>query len=653
MDIIDILLAKKLTPQEQVETYAKKAEAAVKDAQSAISDAQLAIDAVDDIRAETEQMNTDSQQTLANANQALEDTNSALANVQQAIENIDAAVLETAQEELVNIADNEVDKLAFALTTANSSAAIDKALKITYPNGAERLVNSVVKYYKTTGNNEDGTMTQKAITQAISKGGGGSSSITIQGAPGSVIILGADGKLIASENISESNIIEALIKSGSYSTAHALGLSIDYENKSFERSQEASGLIAGSGFNKYKMYGGRKRCLVNNDGKIIAFYGDVNYNDSKDSGYQTMVYQPKFYYSRVPLKLDKTTVGSIIRNETLMISEEPQQGFKLHPLFINELGEELDYVLLPAYDGSVETNDSDSYTDNAIANFSKAKLSSVVGAKPIGGLNNNLTTVSAEQLAQNRGPRWHITNMQVESANQMLEMIEFGTMNGQTALEAGIGNIPNNATANCSATTGSTSSLGNDSGAAASTSFTIAGKTTTYSEPGRRAISYRGMENPWGNMWRIVGGITLWGDGYTKGGVPYICRDFNYSLYDVTNYDSAGFCLPSVQDWITAMGYGGEEFDWVYLPAECSVSGNSALPVGDNIWLTAGLNGLNMVVAGGSWSFNVNNGPFYYGCDNHPNQTARSYNARIMLIPHLDDAAYAYNVSLWESKIGG
>lgn len=169
MDIIDILLAKKLTPQEQVETYAKKAEAAVRDAQTAISDAQLAIDAVDDIRAETEQMNSDSQQALENANKALTDTNNALEAVQEAIDNIDTTILETAKEELVDIADDEIDKLALALTITNSSTAIDKTLKITYPNGAERLINSIVKYYKTTGNNEDGTMTQKPLLKPFVK----------------------------------------------------------------------------------------------------------------------------------------------------------------------------------------------------------------------------------------------------------------------------------------------------------------------------------------------------------------------------------------------------------------------------------------------------------------------------------------------------
>jgi hypothetical protein len=32
----------------------------------------------------------------------------------------------------------------------------------------------------------------------------------------------------------------------------------------------------------------------------------------------------------------------------------------------------------------------------------------------------------AEQLAKNRGTGWHITNMAMESANQMLFIIEYG-----------------------------------------------------------------------------------------------------------------------------------------------------------------------------------------------------------------------------------
>jgi len=71
---------------------------------------------------------------------------------------------------------------------------------------------------------------------------------------------------------------------------------------------------------------------------------------------------------------------------------------------------ELDYVLLPAYDGSL----------------SNGKLSSIGGAKPV----SNITVDDAETYANARGAGWHITNMAAESATQMLGMVEFGTMNG-------------------------------------------------------------------------------------------------------------------------------------------------------------------------------------------------------------------------------
>ena len=73
------------------------------------------------------------------------------------------------------------------------------------------------------------------------------------------------------------------------------------------------------------------------------------------------------------------------------------------------------------------------------------------------------------QMAQNIGDGWHITNMAAESANQMLQMVEFGQMNGQLALEAGIVNLSGTSSVNGASITGSTSALGNNSGAAEKT----------------------------------------------------------------------------------------------------------------------------------------------------------------------------------------
>jgi hypothetical protein len=123
----------------------------------------------------------------------------------------------------------------------------------------------------------------------------------------------------------------------------------------------------------------------------------------------------------MPLKIENATKGQVIRRESILISDTEQSGFKLHPAFITAEGEELDYILLPAYEGAVVED----------------KLCSVAGVQPT----TSITIDAAEDYANARGNGWHIMNMKAISANQMLEMVEFGTLNGQTALEAGISNL--------------------------------------------------------------------------------------------------------------------------------------------------------------------------------------------------------------------
>lgn len=653
MDILDVLLAKAMSPQGQINTYAARAQRAVTNANTAVNQATAAMEHIDELTEATEANNTVSAAARDKVDQALTDVNAALADLETAINSIDNTIMDNIESDVHNIAQDEIDSLLAELISDSATNAITKSMRFTYPSGVTSTVNNIVKYYKVTGNNQDGTMTQKAITAAIQAGvGGGSTNLGSDNA-GNIVVVGEDGTITPSDSVSEQDIIDLLIKSGSYNPAGTIGIQIDYQNQFITRVQEATNLNQGSDFNPYPMYGGRKRCLVNDAGRIIAFYGDNNYTDNPSNGYQVMVYQPKFYYSRTPLKMNDARVGKIVRKETIVISATEQVGFKLHPLFINELGEELDYVLLPAYDGSIQTTGADSYTDGVITNFTSQKLASVSGAKPISGLNNPLTATSAEQLARNRGNGWHITNMQAQSANQMLQIIEFGSLNGQLALESGLSNVPKNSSANCAATTGSTATLGNTTGSAAQTEVNVNGTVSTYDVAGRRAISYRGMENPWGNIWHILGGINIWGDGSTAGGIPYICKNFSYDYSSIENYESVGFCLPSADNWISALGYGDPKYDWILMPAECGAGANSALPIGDNLWTTANINGINMALAGGMWSFGDSNGLFYYSCDKRPTNGARSFGAKLMHIPHTSDTYYRSNITLWQSKMGG
>ncbi len=80
------------------------------------------------------------------------------------------------------------------------------------------------------------------------------------------------------------------------------------KTKRFTRLAGAVGLNAGNDFDKFSMFGGRRRCNVEADGTITAFYGDEGFTIT-DNTVQVMVYQPAFYYKVVPIKMDKNTDG--------------------------------------------------------------------------------------------------------------------------------------------------------------------------------------------------------------------------------------------------------------------------------------------------------------------------------------------------------
>ena len=243
--------------------------------------------------------------------------------------------------------------------------------------------------------------------------------------------------------------------------------------------------------------------------------------------------------------------------------------------------------------------------------------------------------------------------MAAESANQMLEIIEFGMMNVQTALEDGISQSPSSG-AHCLFLTGSTASLGNSTGHAESTTVKINGATSTQSDAGKRAVSYRGMENPWGNMWKVLGGANIKGDGQSQGGTPYICTNFNYTPGVISgNYEDVGFNLSALQGWVSAMGYGNTKYDWVFLPVECSTVANSLLPIGDNLWVIAHTSENKILAVGGSYNSGSDNGAFYYAADRNVSDATRdNFNARLMFIP-TKNSIYTANIAKWTNKMGG
>ena len=424
-----------------------------------------------------------------------------------------------------------------------------------------------------------------------------------------------------------------------YTDEDIVGLCVDYENKTFTRLAGAVGLSQGSDFDKFTMYGGRKRCNVSDDGTITAYYGDENYAEDGSNG-QVMVYQPAFYYKVVPLKLEKNTdsgIGYHLRKANYYVSSKPKTGFKLHPAFYDENGNEIDYILFSADEGSMFDVSAKAYVndniDESIVYEDGDLLCSVAGKKPISGLRKGIgTKVNLEQMAQNRGSGWHLETIEAVSANQLLMMIELGIMNSQRGIGQGIVNIPNNASYNCSSLTGSTVGLGNSTGQAKETINEIGGTKTTYNVNDKVSVSYRGIENPWGNIAKQVQGINIWGDGTMAGGQPYVANDFVFNeLKHSDNYDPVGFTLPNANGFIKAMGYGSENYDWLLMPSE--IGGTSALPVGDYLYITQNLNGTRITQFGGGWQSGINAGSFYQIANGTVGDRSRGAGGRLIYVP--------------------
>ena len=425
---------------------------------------------------------------------------------------------------------------------------------------------------------------------------------------------------------------------GMIETEDVLGITMDYKNKTCTRIAGAKNLTAGADFDKFSMYGGRKRCNVSDGGTINAYYGDEGYTEDGSNG-QVMVYQPKFYYLVCPLEYDRqeTGYGYHLRKANYYVSETQRAGFKLHPAFYDKNGNEVDYILMSAYEGCIYDTSANAYlkNDEQVMDASKDKFSSIAGTRPASGVSQNLTRPNIEQMAKNRGEGWHSLGIKTASMEQLLMIVEMGMMNLQTAIGQGVVNLPwstgSDTTSSYAGATGSTASLGNGTGRATKTTTYEGGKATDYTVDGKTSICYRGVENFWGNIWKFAYGVNIWGNGKMAGGMPYICSDFNYAEGKNTdNYEGAGFTVTKANGYISAMGYS-TKYDWLFMASECL--GNSSLPVGDYTYITENLNGYRIARLGGHWNNGSNAGGFSWSLNDGVGNRSRNIGGRLVYVP--------------------
>ena len=308
--------------------------------------------------------------------------------------------------------------------------------------------------------------------------------------------------------------------------------------------------------NTNKPWENMRRCVLSSSGRVNYYLSPVNSAYKADgvtpsvlngSDGNVMVEIPKFYY-----KYERNGI-----NNTWQVRSIPFVGGVVHPAFI-KAGVEVPYRYISAYDACyLDATDglykSGLNLDNMTANLDLVndKLASVSGVYPLVGV----TRAQCRTLATNVGSGWHQLDFALWSAIQMLFVAEYASFNSQLKLGAGNTNgsyLASSAVQSDSPYTvaGASNSWGNGS--------TNGTQPSAGAKPGTAYMSYRGIENWFGNCWSWCDGINV--NVGTAGLVHYTNNYTNFADNTTTNYTQISSAYPTtagyIKDILSEIGFG-------------------------------------------------------------------------------------------------
>lgn len=301
------------------------------------------------------------------------------------------------------------------------------------------------------------------------------------------------------------------------------------------RTDDAVGLVANIGIGSE---------YARNDCDNLPIFRDM-YRTTDDYG-NLFVHIPKFYIKK------KSGTGFY----QLQISEVQHGGFYLPECFIDqETGRELDYILVGAYNANLSADGT--------------RLESKKGNLP--HVNNNI--VQFRNLAKANGAGYQQMDIHVIDVIQMLFRVEFATLHSQSvhpgytqgseATESGLGD-----------------------GILASSGATA--------NNGLVPFVYRGIENPWGNVYQFVDGINI------NNHQVWVARDARQYASNVfaSPYEKLGYTNYDVENgYPTEMGYD-PALPFAEFPI--ALGGNSATYYADYYYQATGQ---RIAQFGGRWSY--------------------------------------------------
>lgn len=325
-------------------------------------------------------------------------------------------------------------------------------------------------------------------------------------------------------------------------------------------------------------WSGIKRCILNPDGSKAGYldandsnkWADgttVNWTTVENNLQNVLVEIPKFYYKKVGFNESTTDFDN---GHAWYISDSPTDGYELHPAFmrcrdklcddLTGVATEVDYRYAPAFLG---------WKDGS------GKLRSLPFKTPT----VSITIGNSRIASKANGNGWGIMDFNLLFAIQLLYSVEYGNYDSQTAL--GRGYVDGNSS---STATGGTLSSGNKS----------YGETT-----GKKQMSYRGIEDLWGNC-------RYWVDGF-------FCNSSSHMVIGSKGFNDAGngYSDKGISSFINNGGYIGN----IQSNKDCgfviSASNGSTTT---KLYDYGGLYASSLPIAGTNWNNASDGGAFYFYC---------------------------------------
>lgn len=409
------------------------------------------------------------------------------------------------------------------------------------------------------------------------------------------------------------------------------GVEVDWKNNKFTRLNASIGKTGGVDHDGIAPWN-RRRCIMTDAGEVIAYYGDAGYTETGKltqaitigsktwqvgTNVQVMVEQNQFFYRMVPLEMEPVAdgLGFKVRKARYYISATPKAGFKLFPAFIRN-GVEKKKIYEGAYKAGL-VNGSDIYISDdsdRVDEWNNWRFGSVANIKPASGLVNALTRANSRKVASKRGTGFQQADILTSTMTIWLFLVEYATLDAQTVIGKGRCDITDDGATNMSCHTGGTSTIGNGTGRATGVD-------------GEVSISYRGKEDPFGNIWEFVDGINIEAKGKN---VAYWADHGFADDTAAAPYQSTGFTITKQNGYISAFGWS-EECDFLFLPAEAI--GDSAKPVGDYTWVNPDYNGWFIALLGGDWYAGLYCGLCCWNLRNASSVRYRYVGSRLVYIP--------------------